>query len=59
MGGAFGHRGAIDDGEEPSVPSAMLEYHVTEFSRMIANDAMDVHGGTGICRGPGMNTSSA
>jgi acyl-CoA dehydrogenase len=44
--------GAIDGGEKPSVPSAMLKYHATEFSRMIANDAMDVHGGKGICLGP-------
>ncbi len=44
--------GAIDGGEKPSVPSAMLKYHVTEFGRMVANDAMDVHGGKGICMGP-------
>jgi acyl-CoA dehydrogenase len=44
--------GAIDGGEKPSVPSAMLKYHVTEFGRMVANDAMDVHGGKGICLGP-------
>ncbi len=44
--------GAIDGGEKPSVPSAMLKYHVTEFGRMIGNDAMDVHGGKGICLGP-------
>ncbi len=30
----------------------MLKYHATEFSRMIANDAMDLHGGKGICLGP-------
>jgi acyl-CoA dehydrogenase len=44
--------GAIDGGEKPSVPSAMLKYHVTEMGRMVANDAMDVHGGKGICLGP-------
>src|ERR1700723_520684 len=44
--------GAIDGGEKPSVPSAMLKYHATELGRMIANDAMDVHGGKGICLGP-------
>lgn len=44
--------GAIDGGEKPSVPSAMLKYHVTEYGRMIANDAMDIHGGKGICLGP-------
>jgi Acyl-CoA dehydrogenases len=44
--------GAIDGGEKPSVPSAMLKYHLTEFGRMVANDAMDIHGGKGICLGP-------
>jgi acyl-CoA dehydrogenase len=44
--------GAIDGGEKPSVPSAMLKYHVTELGRLVANDAMDVHGGKGICLGP-------
>jgi acyl-CoA dehydrogenase len=44
--------GAIDGGEKPSVPSAMLKYHATELARMIANDAMDVQGGKGICLGP-------
>ena len=44
--------GAIDGGERPSVPSAMLKYHCTELGRKVANDAMDVHGGKGICLGP-------
>jgi acyl-CoA dehydrogenase len=44
--------GAIDGGEKPSVPAAMLKYHCTELSRRVANDAMDVHGGKGICLGP-------
>ena len=44
--------GAIDGGEKPSVPSAMLKFHATEIGRMIANDAMDVHGGKGIMLGP-------
>src|SRR5215469_3938390 len=44
--------GAIDGGEKPSVPSAMLKYHVTEMARQVANDAMDIHGGKGICLGP-------
>jgi acyl-CoA dehydrogenase len=44
--------GAIDGGEKPSVPSAMLKYHLTEYGRMVANDAMDIHGGKGICLGP-------
>src|SRR4029077_9081007 len=44
--------GAIDGGEKPSVPSAILKYHVTEMGRQVANDAMDVHGGKGIMLGP-------
>ncbi|HEY2462508.1 MAG TPA: acyl-CoA dehydrogenase [Steroidobacteraceae bacterium] len=44
--------GAIDGGEKPSVPSAMLKYHATEIGRMVANDAMDVQGGKGIMLGP-------
>jgi acyl-CoA dehydrogenase len=44
--------GAIDGGEKPSVPSAMLKYHVTEMGRQVGNDAMDIHGGKGIMLGP-------
>ena len=44
--------GAIDQGARPSVPSAILKYHSTEMGRKIANDAMDIHGGKGICLGP-------
>jgi acyl-CoA dehydrogenase len=44
--------GAIDGGEKPSVPSAMLKYHITEMGRQVSNDAMDVHGGKGIQLGP-------
>ena len=44
--------GAIDGGEKPAVPAAMLKYHCTELARQVANDAMDVHGGKGICLGP-------
>ncbi|MGI9245465.1 MAG: acyl-CoA dehydrogenase, partial [Steroidobacteraceae bacterium] len=44
--------GAIDGGEKPSVPAAMLKYHCTELARQVANDAMDVQGGKGICLGP-------
>jgi acyl-CoA dehydrogenase len=44
--------GAIDGGEKPSVPSAMLKYHATELGRQVVIDAMDIHGGKGICLGP-------
>ncbi|MEO8103679.1 MAG: acyl-CoA dehydrogenase [Betaproteobacteria bacterium] len=44
--------GALDMGEKPSVLSAISKYHMTERMRMVINDAMDVHGGKGICLGP-------
>ena len=44
--------GAVDLGEKPSVPSAIVKYHMTERMRLVVNDAMDVHGGKGICLGP-------
>ena len=44
--------GAIDMGEKPAVPSAILKYHCTEMGRKIANDAMDIHGGKAIMMGP-------
>lgn len=44
--------GAIDAGERPAVPAAILKYHNTEMGRDIANDAMDVQGGKGIMLGP-------
>jgi acyl-CoA dehydrogenase len=44
--------GAIDAGEQPAVPSAILKLHLTELSRVIAADAMDVHGGKGVMLGP-------
>ena len=43
---------AVDEGAKPSVASAILKYHCTEMGRVIGNDAMDVHGGKGICLGP-------
>lgn len=43
---------AIDAGARPAVPAGILKYHVTELGRRVANDAMDVHGGKGICLGP-------
>jgi acyl-CoA dehydrogenase len=44
--------GAVDNGEKPSVISAIVKYQLTERMRRIVNDAMDVQGGTGICMGP-------
>ncbi len=45
--------GAIDMGEKPSVVSAIAKYHLTEKMRSCVADAMDIHGGKGICMGPG------
>lgn len=42
----------IDQGQKPAVLSAIAKYHCTELGRKIANDAMDIHGGKGICLGP-------
>ena len=44
--------GAIDQGEKPAVPSAILKYHCTELGRKVGNDAMDVHGGKAVMMGP-------
>lgn len=42
----------VDQGEKPSVVSAIVKYHVTERGRKVVNDGMDVIGGKGICLGP-------
>ena len=43
---------ALNAGEKPAVPTAILKYHNTEMGRQVANDAMDIHGGKGIMLGP-------
>jgi acyl-CoA dehydrogenase len=43
---------ALDSGEKPSVITAILKCYNTEHMRQVVNDAMDVHGGRGICMGP-------
>jgi acyl-CoA dehydrogenase len=43
---------AIDSGEDPSVASAIVKYHLTERMRVVVNDAMDILGGCGISMGP-------
>ena len=43
---------AVDRGEKPAVPSAIAKYHATEWGRIVAGDAMDVHGGKGVQLGP-------
>ncbi|HEY1459835.1 MAG TPA: acyl-CoA dehydrogenase, partial [Casimicrobiaceae bacterium] len=44
--------GAVDLGEKPAVLSAIAKYQLTERARVLANDAMDIAGGKGICMGP-------
>lgn len=38
--------------EQPAVLSAVMKYETTSRARHVVNDAMDVMGGSGICRGP-------
>ena len=46
-------------GERPSVISAIMKYQSTERMRRSVNDAMDLHGGRGICDGPSNYLQSA
>ena len=43
--------GAVDLHIKPSVVSAIAKYHMTENSRQIITDAMDIHGGRGLIMG--------
>lgn len=43
---------SIDQGAKPAIASAITKYHVTELGRLVSIDAMDLHGGKGICLGP-------
>lgn len=42
----------VSAGEKPAVISALLKYVSTERMRQSVNDALDIHGGKGICDGP-------
>ena len=42
----------VSAGEKPAVISALLKYVSTERMRQSINDALDIHGGKGICDGP-------
>ena len=44
--------GSVDEGEKPAVASAIVKCYLTEASRQVTNDAMDIVGGAGISRGP-------
>lgn len=43
---------AVDASLKPALASSIAKYHMTEFARIIINDAMDIHGGRGIQMGP-------
>lgn len=49
----------VSRGEKPSVLSAIMKYQTTERMRHCLNDAMDLHGGKGICDGPSNYLQSA
>jgi acyl-CoA dehydrogenase len=42
----------VDEGQKPSVLSALLKYRTTDAMRQSVNDAMDIHGGRAIQDGP-------
>jgi acyl-CoA dehydrogenase len=44
--------GAVDQGEQPAVVSAIAKSQTTELARQVVIDGMDILGGSGICRGP-------
>lgn len=44
---------ALAIGEKPAIMSAIVKQQCTDLSRMVVNDAMDLHGGKAICMGPG------
>jgi acyl-CoA dehydrogenase len=50
---------ALDMGEKPAVLSAIVKYQLTEGNRQVINDAMDIHGGKGIIKGPNNYLSHA
>ena len=43
--------GAVDKHIKPAVVSAIAKYHMTEKSRLVIQDAMDIHGGRGLIMG--------
>ncbi len=49
----------VSRGEKPAVISALMKYNATERMRQSVNDAMDIHGGRGICDGPSNYLQSA
>ena len=43
---------AIDHGHKPAVVTAIIKQQATERLRVVANDAMDIHGGKAVQEGP-------
>lgn len=43
---------AVNEHKKPSVASAITKYFNTELSRVVLNDAMDVHAGRSVVMGP-------
>lgn len=43
---------AVESGARPAVASAIAKYHLTELSRHVLADAMDIHAGRSIQLGP-------
>jgi len=43
---------ALNQHKKPAVITAIMKYHLTEFSRIVINDCMDILGGTAISKGP-------
>lgn len=50
---------AIDQGEKPAVPSAILKYNLTELARQMSIDCMDINAGKAVIRGPKNNIESS
>ena len=49
--GIFVTNKILDQGEKPSVISAIMKEQTTERGRKVLNDGMDIYGGSGICKG--------
>jgi acyl-CoA dehydrogenase len=43
---------AVAAGAKPAVPASILKYHCTEMARQVLIDAMDIHGGKAVMKGP-------
>ncbi|GAL16515.1 acyl-CoA dehydrogenase short-chain specific [Vibrio maritimus] len=50
---------SLDMGQKPGIVTAIAKYHMTEISRTILNDSMDIHAGRAIQCGPMNYLSSA